>query len=308
MSTAPDATWVAGTDDAVKRRVAAYYDATQVLYSRLWSPTSVHYGLWEADTWSHRDAVRNLDRCVAAGLDLEPGARVLDAGCGVGGTSLFLAEEHGLDVVGITLSHVQLERARRLAAGSPSTIRPRFLIADYLRTQLASGSFAGVVAVESACHSPRKQDFLAEAYRLLEPGGRLVVADGFLAGDVPDHLAGDYHRLVDGMALGGLARVDQFGDLLLAAGFIDVVAVDKRPQILRSARRIQLLSWMGVLVCRVPVWLGLWPQIWLAHGRAGLSQRRLFESGILSYCIFSARKPGRRPRLETASPPRAEDL
>jgi SAM-dependent methyltransferase len=104
-----------GTPESAKRTVARYYDEMQFLYSSLWSSSGVHYGFWEPGTRSRAQAIRNMDRLVACELALPLGSRVLDAGCGVGGTSMLLAEEHGLDVVGITISDDQLERARRAA-------------------------------------------------------------------------------------------------------------------------------------------------------------------------------------------------
>src|SRR5262249_32314958 len=159
-----------GTGEEVRRRVAAYYDTTQVLYSHLWSPNGVHYGLWENGTRGHTEAIRNLDRFVAARLDLAPGSRVLDAGCGVGGTSLYPAERRGIDVTGITLSRDQLRRAERARRASPARALARFEIGDYLATDFADGTFDGVIAIESSCYAEPKRAFLAEAFRVLKPG------------------------------------------------------------------------------------------------------------------------------------------
>jgi len=280
-----------GTAAWHRRRIAAYYDATQVLYSTIWSRMRVHYGLWEPGTRRHREAVRNLDRWVATRLALPAGGRVLDAGCGVGGTSLFLAEAHGLEITGITLSEVQLRRARRHAAHSRAVRVPTFQIGDYLRTGFADASFDGIVAIESVCYAARKEEFLAEAHRLLRPGGRLVVSDGFRAGPVPLALASRYRELLDGMALIDLAGVDDFDAALRRSGFVDVVCDDKHAAILPSARRIAALSRLGIGVCHLPCHLGLFPRAWRDHGRAGLAQLPLFASRALAYCVFSARKP-----------------
>ena len=142
-----------GTPESAKRRVARYYDGMQFLYSSLWSSSGVHYGFWEPGTRSRAQAIRNMDRLVACELALPLGSRVLDAGCGVGGTSMLLAEEHGLDVVGITISDDQLERARCAAAASPARARLRFAHADFLATGFEDASFDGVVGVESVCYA-----------------------------------------------------------------------------------------------------------------------------------------------------------
>lgn len=275
-----------GTGAAHRRRVTAYYESTTVLYRALWSRRAVHYGLWELGTRSHRESIENLDRRVAAQLALPRGARVLDAGCGIGGTSCYLAATRGLAVVGITLSHAQAARARRRAARLPAaTPRPRFLIADYLRTGFVDAAFDGAIAIESSCHAEHKGAFLAEARRLLRPGARLVVADGFR---VPGWAASEHRRyraLLDGMALPDLAAIDDFLAALAAAGFVLEQDVDLTAEILPSAHRIATLSAIGVRVCRA---LRL-PRRWLAHGLAGLAQLPLFRERLLTYRLLVAR-------------------
>jgi tocopherol O-methyltransferase len=275
------------------RRVARYYDQTQVLYSRIWSRDGVHYGLWDDSTRERAQAIRNLDRCVARALELPSGSAVLDAGCGVGGTSLFLARECGFDMTGITLSEYQLRVARASARAQPIERCPTFLLRDYLATGLPSGSFAGAIAIESSCYAESKPAFLGEMMRLLRPGGRLVVADGFRR-RVGAADAGPYERLLRGFALSELAHADEFEAALVEAGFSDVRRSDRSAEVMPSAAAIERLSYVGLVVCALPCALGLFPRIWFSHGLAGISQRALFERGAIQYCVFSATKPDRR--------------
>jgi len=280
-----------GTADAVRQRVATYYDRMQVFYSWFWSRTGVHYGFWERGTWRRAEAVRNMDRLAAAELALPPGARVLDAGCGVGGTSVYLAEQHDLDVVGITISEVQLRRARQLAAGCRAAVLPRFLIRDYLCTGFETGAFDGVIAIESACYAQSKMAFLSEAFRLLRPGGRLVVMDGFRRKwRLTRRERLDFERFTRGLALSGLAHVDEFTAYLRGIGFGDIRYADKRSAILPSAVIMEAMTRVGVPLVGPACRLGILPRLWLDHGLAGVSQRRLFQSGTLAYGVFVATK------------------
>jgi len=294
MALGSDAIVATGTDEGAQRRIAAYYDTTQVLYSHLWSRTGVHYGLWDNGTRCQADAIRNMDGFVASRLGLARGRRVLDAGCGVGGTSLYLADEHGLEVVGITLSEDQLRRARRLTATSRAAVPPIFRRGDYLCTSYPDEFFDGVVAIESVCYAEEKRRFLAEAFRILSPGGRLVVADGFAAAPITARARAQYRRLLDGMALTDLNSVKEFDAGLRATGFVDVRCDDKTTSVQPSSRRILALSVIGVAICSLPCRLGLLPASWLAHGWAGIAQRPLFRDGTLAYCVFSASKPTTR--------------
>jgi cyclopropane fatty-acyl-phospholipid synthase-like methyltransferase len=276
----------------LRRRVAAYYDRMQVFYTHLWSDVGVRYGFWTPDTRSRADAIRNMDREVAAALDVPRRGRVLDAGCGVGGTAVHLAEEHGHDVIGITISREQLRRARRHAARCRARVKPTFLLADYTCTGFAAKTFDGIVGIESVCYAQPKLRFAREAFRLLRPGGRLVVMDGFVADSrLSARDVAAYRRFIDGFAVPGLSTPEDFAADLEHAGFTAVGWWDRRADIMPSTWRIQALSCLGLLLGGVPSALGLAPRVWTKHALAGLCQRRLFREGVLKYCVFVARRP-----------------
>jgi cyclopropane fatty-acyl-phospholipid synthase-like methyltransferase len=280
------------TPAAERRAVADYYDRTQILYSALWSRRSLHYGFWEPGTRTRAEAIRNLDRLVARELALASGGRVLDAGCGIGGTGRFLCAELGAQVVGISLSPVQLRRARQAAGRCGCAVPPAFVRADYMRTGFADASFDGVVAIESACYAARKEDFIREAYRLLAPGGRLVVADGFLIRPPRVWERRDYARLLDGFVLPNLASSREFVTAMHRVGFRSVRCIDKRREIMPTARNIEWRSRIGMTLAALPCRAGLFPAVWMRHAWAGVVQRRLFEQGVITYCIVVGTKRG----------------
>ena len=110
-----------------------------------------------------------------SGLDqLPPGSRVLDVGCGIGGSARILARDYGFEVLAISISPGQIERARQL---TPEGLPCRFAVMDALNLELADGSFDAVWTVEAGPHMPDKQRFADELLRVLKPGGLLAVAD-----------------------------------------------------------------------------------------------------------------------------------
>jgi len=110
-----------------------------------------------------------------SGLDqLPPGSKVLDVGCGIGGSARILARDYGLDVLGISISPGQIQRARELTDPALSC---QFAVMDALDLDLADTSFAAVWSVEAGPHMPDKQRFADELLRVLAPGGRLALAD-----------------------------------------------------------------------------------------------------------------------------------
>src|SRR3989344_7042176 len=92
--------------------VADYYDSHQIIYSIFWSKTALHYGLWYDNTKNLAEAIINTNKFVKEVLEINSSDVVLDAGCGVGGTSVYIAEATSTKVEGITLSDVQLKIAR----------------------------------------------------------------------------------------------------------------------------------------------------------------------------------------------------
>ena len=85
--------------------IVGYYDQTWLDYRILWlnkDNLAVHFGYTDDSTRSHTDALKNMNRVLADRVRIQPGERVLDAGCGVGGSSLWLATERGAEVVGVT--------------------------------------------------------------------------------------------------------------------------------------------------------------------------------------------------------------
>ena len=110
-----------------------------------------------------------------SGLDkLPPGSKVLDVGCGIGGSARILAKDYGFDVLGITISPAQVERAREL---TPSGMKCRFEVMDAMNLKLPTGSFDGVWSVEAGPHMPDKQLYADELLRVLGTNGCLAIAD-----------------------------------------------------------------------------------------------------------------------------------
>ena len=99
---------------------------------------------------------------------------LVDVGCGIGGSTLYLAEKFGATATGITLSPVQASRATERAKACVAGVT--FQVADALEMPFADSTFDLVWSLESGEHMPDKETFLQECYRVLKPGGTLVMA------------------------------------------------------------------------------------------------------------------------------------
>lgn len=160
-------------------------------------------------------------------------ARILDMGCGLSATLRSFARRlPSAQLSGITLVPWQVEEGNRLNQSCAETARIQLSVADYENTAFASNSFDAVYAVESSCyaHGTNKSAFLQEAHRLLRPGGRIVVADGFLGtGTLIGPQKWIYRTLCDCWAIDALGEVEKFTREIERIGFREVSSSRCRP-------------------------------------------------------------------------------
>lgn len=275
--------------------VATYYDETWYDYRVAWlnrNNLAFHFGYHDQTHRTHAAALENSNRILADIAAVRPGHRVLDAGCALGGSSFWLAQHRGAEVVGITVVQSQIDRARRLAERRGLADRVTFELADFTRTPFPDGSFDAVWALESLCHAPDKAAFYREAARLLRPGGRLVVAEYVRTTrriDAPgDRLVREW---LDGWMIPDLDTGDEHVGAATAAGFGDVTLRDgthyTRPSLRRLYRMAFLAYPMGLMLhgvgLRTPA----------QHGNlvASLRQYQALKRNYWFYGILSATKP-----------------
>jgi tocopherol O-methyltransferase len=274
------------------RKLISYFEDTKRDY-RLWWMTStalaMHFGFYDEQTRNHAEALANMNRVMATRANLHCSDRVLDAGCGVGGSAIWLARELGASVVGINVVPGEIDRGRRYARRRNVADRVTFELQDMTRTAFPDGSFDVVWAIESVCHVPDKGNFLAEARRLLKPGGRLVVADAFRRrrpfGSADERLLHDW---LSAWAVPDLTTPNEFTHAAEKNGFARVqfedVSVHVEPSSRRMYRLMRILYPLGVAKRMI----GLFTDVQLANRRSALEQYRVVKRGLLVYGLVTA--------------------
>jgi tocopherol O-methyltransferase len=160
---------------ATPAQVREHYDSLALIYQAFWGD-HIHHGLFETGKESPVDAqVKMLEFCIGL-LGLKGVERVLDAGCGHGGTLLFLATHHGCRGTGLTLSPKQAKIANRNAMNAAVERRIKFLVQDVSTYEFPSVAFDLVWAMESSEHFPDKQQAFCNFQSALRPGGQLLLA------------------------------------------------------------------------------------------------------------------------------------
>jgi cyclopropane fatty-acyl-phospholipid synthase-like methyltransferase len=174
------------TDTPAPVDLETYYTEAGMDY-RAWSRSfNMHFGYfrWPANPFGLESMLEEMSRQVFRRLELTDGMGVLDLGCGLGAPARTLIASHAVNVTAVTIVEWQIAKARALAAAAAGTPRGRveWVRGDFTALDLPAGAYDAAFSIEACCHAPgaSKAPFIRECARLLRPGARLVVADGFM--------------------------------------------------------------------------------------------------------------------------------
>ncbi|AEW98295.1 SAM-dependent methyltransferase [Streptantibioticus cattleyicolor] len=162
-------------------RLGEWYDTASAVVAKAFNG-HLHMGYWTSSTTTLAEAAEAMTDQLIARTPVKAGQRVLDVGSGTGRPALRLARATGAQVLGISLSQAETDRANALAGADPPPPPggTRFERADVMALPYPPDSFDAVWAVESLAHVTDRAEALRQIARVLRPGGRLVLADGFL--------------------------------------------------------------------------------------------------------------------------------
>ena len=199
-----------------------------------------HFGLWGPDTKTDREGLQRANQTLVQGCNLAPGNRVLDAGCGVGGTAITLAETYGVHVTGMTICEPHIAVATQYAEQREVDHLVEFRYGDFMNLPFPDASFDVVLNHESFCYAQDKLAYLQGVYRVLRPGGRWQALEGLLSGSAMSKEQESMHATTQrGWRMPPLERWQDVLAVLEAAGFTNIRDVDLSCEAVRSTERIR---------------------------------------------------------------------
>lgn len=257
-----------------------------------------HFGYWDKDTYKMLPVggpLREMEDKMFRTLDLPAGSQVMDAGCGAGHVALFMAQK-GLNITAVDVTDHHISKAKRnvaKAAKALGTTQVTVQKMDYHHLEtIEPESHDGVYTMETFVHATNPEQALAGFYRVLRPGGRLVMHEYDLTYDDDDKLDDEMKMMKKNIEDYGAmptwerAKKGYYKKLLENAGFEDVVIQDYSENIRPMLRLFWLLA---AVPAKVIGWLHLEKYfINAVCGAQGYKTQHLWR-----YVSISASKPNK---------------
>eukprot|EP01088_Endostelium_zonatum_P020400 TRINITY_DN749_c0_g1_i1.p1 TRINITY_DN749_c0_g1~~TRINITY_DN749_c0_g1_i1.p1 ORF type:complete len:310 (-),score=89.29 TRINITY_DN749_c0_g1_i1:99-1028(-) len=298
----------------IKDKIVFHYDELSTYYNELWGG-HIHHGFWITGQESKEEAQKQLILELVKRADLKPQMRILDVGCGIGGTSIYLAQHFNAQVVGITISPVQVSISTQNAIQQNISDKVAFALLDGEKISFSNLSkafsdsnsnsttntpaksppfsvtepFDIVWISEALSHFSDKRAFFNGAYSVLRPNGKVVIADWFKRANLDSYHHHCYITPIEqGMLLPQLNTPEEYAHMLRSAGF-NVLHSDNVSDNVKKTWDITI----GVIAQPA-----LWKLAWEKGGWEVLhfmktfqSMREGFANGTFIYSLIVAQKP-----------------
>lgn len=266
--------------------VADFWDKMSEGWHDIWGP-HIHHGYFESNTETPLEAQELLIINLAKLLQLSKDCQILDVGCGMGGSSIYLAEHYNASVTGITLSTKQVVIATETAA-QKKLKQVEFKIEDALTlSSFKDESFDVIWSLESCEQFFDKELFIKQAYRKLKPGGKLLLATWCSdQEEYHEKMATQYRKLCLAFDLPNMPTLNYYEQALARQKFSLIQVHDWSQQVKKSWN-------MGISLLKSASLL----KIFLKGGLRGWKftqqlklMRSAFDEGRVRYGVFIAQK------------------
>jgi len=266
-----------------KHRIIEHYDFASPYYRSLWGE-HLHHGYWIRGDESKEAAQTQLIEHLARLADIKTGSRVLDIGCGYGGSSLYLAKKYGANATGITISPVQVQMAKEAAA--KRNLDASFLLMDAEEMRFAE-PFDLLWSVESISHYHDPRKFFASAVKFLKPSGCFALTDWFQKENISPADKKQFIEPIEKGMMVELHGMNDYNDFLVSSG---LHVVHRQDLTLDCAK-----SWdLALDIIKDKTFWSLAARLgpeFVTYLKAFHAMRAGFASGNFVYGLFVAKMP-----------------
>lgn len=271
------------------QRLNRYYEKSKVGFNvLLWG--SKHFGFYPKNNKiSEKEAQLLMQDLVAEKLNLKKSMKVLDAGCGQGVVSTYLAQKFGCKIQGITVVPFEIKKAQFLAKKMNVSHLVNYSFMDYSNMEFKDNTFDAIYTTETLFHSINIKKTLKEFFRVLKKRGKITLFEYTIAQDneFSDYEMGMLNAVIYSSAMDGLKdfRHNKFQHIIREIGFKDVkienISNNIKPSFARL-RRFFLIPYFFVKLFRM--------QKHFPNATASVEYYKMLEKDLFRYNIFTAEK------------------
>ncbi|MBI1935666.1 methyltransferase domain-containing protein [Candidatus Woesearchaeota archaeon] len=271
------------------KKLNEYFAKSEFAYDFiLWG--AKHFGFYPKNRKvSEKEAQMLMQDKIGEKLRLLGSNNVLDAGCGQGVVSAYLAKKYGCRITGITKVPFEIPKANQLAANMGVGSKTKYYLMDYSKTSFKDSAFDRIYTIETLCHSTSLERTLREFFRVLGKGGRIAMFEYNIAEN--DKLTGYeiwiINKVIESTASPSLRKFapGKFEMLIKKSGFKNIKAEDITENFEPSLNRLRKFSQFPYFFVRLFRLQKYAPNLAIA-----VEFHKLVKKGLIKYFIFTAEK------------------
>jgi ubiquinone/menaquinone biosynthesis C-methylase UbiE len=238
---------------------------------------------------SEKEALLLMQDLIGDKLDLSTSKKVLDAGCGEGVVTIYLAKKFSCVIEGITILPFEIEKAKIIAEKSNVSDLVNFRLMDYSYMDFSEETFDSIFTMESLSHSTNIKRTLKEFFRVLKKGGKIALFEYTIADD--EHFS-KYemdllNKVINASVMDSLKdfRHDKFQGIIKSIGFSNVKTENITQNIEPSLNRLRRIA-------SIPYFFTKFSGTQHKHPNrtAAVEFYKMGKKGLLRYNIFTAEK------------------